>query len=217
MGARNPKREHRRIRFSAVLALAALLVGASGTGAPRLEARLGGLRRTPPSTEAFQEIGYRPALKNPLVISGRYTWLGGSDFERVTVAPFRETARAVQGELSIERERGRDRHVALSRVPVLSVVFGALASVLSGDAGSLRTLFDVELTGTSAWRIVLRPKDEQLRGRIDSVVLMGHRDRMRCVHVAGKGTETLTVLGMTETPLADASLAVLVERYCSLP
>ena len=97
------------------------------------------------------------------------------------------------------------------------MVFGALAAVLSGDARSLHELFEVEFAGTSKWRVVLRPKDEQLGERVTSVILMGQHDRMRCVQVEGAGTETLTILGMTEAPVADASLAVLVARYCPLP
>jgi hypothetical protein len=107
--------------------------------------------------------------------------------------------------------------VELSRVPVLSTVFRALSSVLSGDAESLHELFEVELAGSSRWRVVLRPKDEELRKRITSVTLMGQEDRMRCVDVEGAGAETLTILGMAEAPLANSPLAVLVEKYCPIP
>jgi hypothetical protein len=151
------------------------------------------------------------------VISGRYTWLGGEDFERVTVFPFRETARVVRGELSIQRQKGPERRVELARVPILSTVFGALSSVLSGEADSLQKLFDVELGGASRWRVVLRPKDEEIRKRVTSVTLMGQENRMQCVQVEGAGSQTLTILGMAEAPLANASLAALLEKYCPIP
>jgi hypothetical protein len=195
----------------------AVLAGSPSRGETPVQGLVDRLRRPPPSTEPFHEVSYRKALKAPLVTSGTYTWFGGLEFERVTSAPFEERARASDGELTVVRKSGKERHLALSRVPALQVLFGGLSAILSGDPDTLERRFEVDLAGDARWRLRLIPRDEALRGRIPSLVLIGEDDRVRCAYFEGVASHTLTLLGRTEAPHPDSTFEALVDRYCPAP
>lgn len=162
-------------------------------------------------------MGYRRALKAPLVTAGTFTWLGGLDFERVTSKPFDERARAEGGMLSVSRRAGEERRVSLARVPELRLLFGGLSALLSGDSAELGRMFDVETVGDLRWRLRLVPRDDSLRARVETLVLLGEGDRVRCAYFERAGSQTLTLLGAAAEPSPDTTFQILLDRHCPSP
>lgn len=181
------------IAIAAITTIGSALAAAPPTAA----ALLAGMAQTPPASTPFIEVSYRSVLDRPLVASGTLHWLGGDALERDITAPFTETAKAGNGELSVQRGTGKVHRVPLARAPQVGAMLAGFRALLDGDAASLERDFSLSVAGTDArWVITLAPRDAALRKRLASIGIDGAGHAPNCLVVSdANGDTTVTLLG----------------------
>lgn len=183
------------------------------------------LQRTPPVSDAFHELRWRRALRQPLQVAGVLSWHGGMAFQRQVQQPYRETSRLENGDLIQQREGSAERSVPLRRAPELRVLFEGLAALFAGDAAAFSALFEVTLVqagaqasghtdasaaagdpdqATGAWRLDLAPREAALRQRVPALSFHGRGDHARCLVLHQGSAQTLIVLDDAPLPAAPA-------------
>lgn len=196
------------------------------------------LQRTPPVSDAFHELRWRRALRQPLQVAGVLSWHGGMAFQRQVQQPYRETSRLENGDLIQQREGSAERSVPLRRAPELRVLFEGLAALFAGDAAAFSALFEVTLvqagaqTGAQAgsqtdgrasapavadgpdhaagtWRLDLAPREAALRQRVPALSFHGRGDHARCLVLHQGSAQTLIVLDDAPLPAAPAMPATV--------
>lgn len=191
----------------------AIALGAAPGFAQSLLAKLA---QTPPVATPFVEVSYRGVLSRPLIVAGTLRWLGGDRLERDVTQPFTETAKAGDGELSVQRGDGEVHRVPLARAPQVGALLAGFRALLGGDLSALEQDFTLAAEGSQAhWVVTLTPRTPQLRQQLQSVVIDGRATEARCMTVTdAHGDSSITLLGAmakaglpSATPLESALAA----------
>lgn len=172
-----------------------LIAAAATTEAPGdLEELLAGL--APESGRAelhFTERRDSSLLQEPLVVSGRLWRNEQGQLVRQTIEPARETQKLGAGMVVIERPGRSPRNFSLSHAPELAVLYHALTALLGGDAAAVREHFEHELThDDEGWQLTLRPRDENLAERVETLSLSGSANELQCFVLALADGESIT-------------------------
>ena len=152
-------------------------------------------------------------LDRPLVLAGEMQWLGGDRLERDVRAPYRETAKIGNGEMSVQRGDGPVRRIGADRAPQIGAMLAGFRALLGGDFAALAPHFDVRAAGdTHDWALTLLPRENVLKSTVQSIEIDGGDRQPRCMitHEAD-GDVSITLLGPhaergapSPVPLADA-------------
>lgn len=191
-----------RLALRSLLATGALLPAVAPAAGPGLAgALLAKLARKPPVSTPFIEVSYRGVLSRPLVVEGTLHWLGGDRLERDVTRPFQETARAGDGELSVQRGDGAVHRVPLDRAPQVGALLAGFRALLGGDLATVQRDFTLAAQGSEArWVVTLTPITPQLRQQLQSVVIDGRAEEPRCMRVTdANGDASITLLGAMAT------------------
>ncbi|HSE77129.1 MAG TPA: LolA-related protein [Alphaproteobacteria bacterium] len=123
------------------------------------------------------------ALTEPLRTSGKLEYRAPSWFARYTEAPVEERLIVDDDSLVIERPtEGVRRSLDLASQPELRAIVEAIRAPLSGDTTTLRTQFDVTISGDDrSWRLDLRPRAAEARALILGIVLEGAGDEVLAI------------------------------------
>jgi Outer membrane lipoprotein carrier protein LolA-like len=123
----------------------------------------------------FEERRFVGAVTEPLVSRGTLRFEPPDRLIKKTESPHRETATVDADSLSVENADGVETtHIDLWVSADLRLVFDSLRAVLRGDAGALRALFDIAVTGDeAAWTMTLTPKEASEATRIERIVVSG--------------------------------------------
>lgn len=145
------------------------------------------------ATLHFTERRDSPLLEQPLTVTGRLWRNERGELVRETVEPRRETQKLSASMIVIERPGRSSRNFSLDHAPELAVLRHALVALLAGDAEALRETFDHELTGEGeTWQLALRPRDETLAERVDTLTLTGEGDQLQRFVLALADGERIT-------------------------
>jgi hypothetical protein len=186
------------VRRSACALACLLASGAALAAAPGLaQSLIAGMAQTPPAATPFIQVSYHAVLDRPLVASGTLRWLGGERLERDTTAPFQETAKLGDGELTVQRGDGRVHRIALARVPQAGAMLAGFSALLGGDAAALAQDFTLSAAGDAArWTITLTPRTATLRKHLASIVIDGRAHAPDCLTLNdANGDVTVTLMG----------------------
>ncbi len=171
------------------------------------------LRRQPPVHEAFHELRWRRALREPLQVSGVLSWHGDMAFVREVRQPYQEHSRLEQGNLIQQRQGSAGRSVPLHRAPELRVLFEGLSALFAGDHQAFTALFQTGLVqagtepGNQAWRLDLTPHESSLRNRVPALSFHGTGQQARCLVLHQRNAQTLIVLDDLPLPPAPDAAA----------
>ena len=161
------------------------------------EAVIRSLERDPPATIEFSEARFSPLLAEPLIVSGRLSYLGAGSFDREVTAPYKENT-SIRGEsVRVERDGDKARTFALKRAPELGGLLASFVALLSGDASAVSREFTVTASGRdAAWTIELTPLDGRQRRRLEEIVVGGAGNEPKCIVVlSSQGGGTVMLLG----------------------
>jgi hypothetical protein len=180
-------------------ALTMLCIASQGVhGAPvDAAALIESLAREPPAVIEFAEARFSPLLTEPLIVSGRLSYLGSGNFDREVTAPYKETT-AIRGEsVRVEREGENARTFALRRAPELGGLLTSFVALLSGDAARVTREFSITANGgDAAWTLTLEPLDNRQRRRLKEIVVGGAGAEAKCfVLLAPDGGGSVMLLG----------------------
>ena len=200
----------RAARRCAALLLCSAVTSVSGATLDA-DALISRLARVPPATIAFSEARFSPLLTEPLVVSGRLSYLGQGSFDRDLDIPYAEHT-AIRGEsVSVERAGEPPRTFALKRAPELGALLMSFVALLSGDAAAVAREFTMTASGdTAVWTIELTPMDARQRRRLQRIVVSGAENEPRCLAVIGQqGGGSVMLLG--ESAAAEVSSSTSLE------
>ena len=122
----------------------------------------------------FVEHKYLSLLSEPLTLRGRVTYRAPDYVEKAYDDPDGERYEVRGRQLTIELADGRRRELDIEEHPVLRAFVESYRGTLAGDLDTLRTYFDLELSGSMEnWRLVLVPKQSELSEYLSAVVVLG--------------------------------------------
>jgi len=178
------------------------------------------LAKPTPATIDFSEIRFSPLLKQPLIVSGTLGYQGPTSLDRHVTQPYRETTEIRGDSVRVRREGEPERSFGLKRAPELQGLLSAFTSLLAGDHSAVEREFTIDASGdTSAWRILLAPRDARLSRRVKLIRIEGRNDAPRCFSIIGDNNgASMMLLGATaHVELPKPVTREWLERFCSQP
>jgi len=176
------------------------------------------LAKPTPATIDFSEIRFSPLLKQPLIVSGTLGYQGPTSLDRQVTQPYRETTEIRGDSVLVRREGEPERSFGLKRAPELQGLLSAFTSLLGGDHSAVEREFTIDAAGdSSAWRILLAPRDARLSRRVKLIRIEGRNDTPRCFSIIGdNNAASVMLLGLaTHTELPTPVTREWLDRFCS--
>ena len=145
----------------------------------------------------FVEVSYRGMLDRPLITSGTMKWLGGDKLERDIEKPYRVVAKIGDGQMSVQRGNGEVQAMPIARAPQMAAILSGFRALLGGDITQLSRDFEVKAAGNEArWVLTLTPRANELKSRVQSIVIDGRDHAPRCMTLnESDGDTTITLVG----------------------
>ena len=181
------------------------------------DALLRSLARTPPATIRYVEVRYSKLLTEPLVVSGRLSYLGPGRFDRVVERPYDETSSIRDGEVVVRRGDQPATRFSLKRAPALEGLLDTFGALLAGDGALLQRSFTSTLSGDeSSWRFDLVPRSQAIGKWLSGIVIDGADDVPRCITLTEPdGDRGVMLLGdLADQPLPAPLDPASLESRC---
>lgn len=127
----------------------------------------------------------------PLILSGTLRYDSPARVEKEIDTPFRERY-VVDGDvLRIEPRDKRPRTVSLSEHPALWAFVESFRATLAGNLPTLQRFYEVSLEGDREhWRLLLRPRHEQMRELVDSITIEGSNADITAIEILEVGGDS---------------------------
>lgn len=177
-------------------ALAAGLLALSCGAAPAQEAGLAQVMRllsaVQASTVRFSETKQMAALSEPLVLSGRLSYLRGGRIEKDVETPYRERIVIDGDSMLVESPtRGESRSYSLRASPAAWAFAEGLRATLGGDLATLERYYRTSFKGgVEDWTIELAPRDEEMARYVRSIEFSGRHANIAQISVNEAGGST---------------------------
>lgn len=157
--------------------LLALACGAAPAQDAALEQVMRLLSEVKASTVRFSETKKMTALSEPLVLSGRLSYVRGGRIEKEVASPYRERTTIEGDTMTVESPaRGESRSYSLRASPAAWAFAAGLRATLGGDLAALVSYYRVSFSGgVDDWRLELVPRDEEMARYVRSIEFRGRR------------------------------------------
>ena len=175
------------------------------------------LARPAPAVTPFVEVRYSKLLEQPLVVKGQLEYHEDGTLVRAVKDPFQERTEIKGETVSISRVGKSPRKFSLKRAPELRSMLGGFSAVLGGGRADLERDFNIGVTGeTSAWKLALTPKSQQVGKYVRDIVIEGAQSEPRCIIVTQPDDESsLMLVGKaTESKLPMPLARDWLTRFC---
>jgi outer membrane lipoprotein-sorting protein len=121
----------------------------------------------------FDQTKQLTGMKRPLASHGRFCVVAGKGVLWRTLKPFPNTLRLTRDEIvHFQGERVAMRLEA-KQEPTVRMINSVLFSLLAGDLAQLETLFEVEGSADSTWKVSLKARAPALAKAIGTIALDG--------------------------------------------
>jgi hypothetical protein len=121
----------------------------------------------------FDQTKQLIGMKKPLASNGRFCVVAGKGVLWRTLKPFPNTLRLTRDEIvNLQGDRVAMRLDARQE-PTVRMINSVLFSLLAGDLGQLESLFDVEGSADTGWRVSLKAREPALAKAIGAISLDG--------------------------------------------
>jgi hypothetical protein len=133
----------------------------------------------------FQEATYSSLLTEPMIARGVLKFVPPQTLEKIITSPSHERYVVEGDRVTYESERkGVQRTLSLEEYPALRSFVEAFRSSLSGDAGTLRQVYEVTLDGSRGkWTLLLRPREASGKSVVDYILLTGSDGRVATIAI----------------------------------
>lgn len=122
----------------------------------------------------FDQTKQLAGMKKPLASSGRFCVMAGKGVMWRTVKPFPNTLRLTRDEIVAFQGERVSMRLDAKQEPTVRMINSVLFSLLSGELGSLDTLFEVDGTAeASSWKVALKARQPALAKAIGAISLEG--------------------------------------------
>ncbi|HVJ54222.1 MAG TPA: LolA-related protein [Aliidongia sp.] len=140
-------------------------------GLPSLMASLSQVKS---ASARFVEHKSVQMLTRPLEATGTLTYVAPRTMEKKTLSPAPESIELRGDMLSGLRSNGDRYSVDLNEHPEVAALVEGIRSTLAGDLPTLERYYIVRLLGTrGAWQLLLTPRDESVRDKVDVIRIVG--------------------------------------------
>jgi hypothetical protein len=131
----------------------------------------------------FEQTKQLAGMKRPLASSGRFCVVAGKGVLWRTLKPFPNTLRLTPDEI-VNVQGGRvAMRLEAKQEPTVRMINGVLFSLLAGDLGQLDSLFEVEGSADSGWKVSLKARSPALAKAIGTIALDGD-SYVRNIHIS---------------------------------
>lgn len=139
----------------------------------------------------FTEQRNSDLFERPLILSGTLRYDSPARVEKRIDTPFKERY-VVDGDvLRIERGGKRPRTVLLREHPALWAFVESFRATLAGNLSTLQRFYEVSLEGDRAhWRLLLRPRNEQMRELVNSIRIEGSNADITAIEILEVGGDS---------------------------
>jgi hypothetical protein len=121
----------------------------------------------------FDQTKQLAGMKKPLASNGRFCVVAGKGVLWRTLKPFPNTLRLTRDEIvHFQGERVAMR-LAAKQEPTVRMINSVLFALLAGDLAQLETLFEVEGSADTTWRVSLKARAPALAKAIGAISLDG--------------------------------------------
>ena len=203
-------------------AIALAVISSPVSGEPSNQdatALLRGVAQTPPATIRYVEVRFSKLLTEPLVVSGRLSYLGPGRFDRVVERPYDETTSIRDGEVVVRRGDQPPTRFSLKRAPALEGLLDTFGALLAGDGALLQRSFTSTLSGDeSAWRFDLVPRSQAIARWLSGIAIDGAGTVPRCITLTEPdGDRGVMLLGdLADQPLPAPLDPASLESSCAM-
>jgi hypothetical protein len=122
----------------------------------------------------FDQTKQLAGMKKPLASTGRFCVMAGKGVMWRTVKPFPNTLRLTRDEIVAFQGERVSMRLDAKQEPTVRMINSVLFSLLSGELGSLDTLFEVDGTAeASSWKVALKARQPALAKAIGAISLEG--------------------------------------------
>jgi len=149
------------------------------------------------SSVRFSETKRMAALSEPLVLSGRLSYLRGGRIEKDVEAPYLERT-VIDGDTMLVESpaRGESRSYSLRASPAAWAFAEGLRATLGGDLALLERYYRITFGGSvEHWTLELAPRDEEMARYLRSIEFHGSGAQITQIGVneAGGNTTVMTL------------------------
>jgi hypothetical protein len=139
----------------------------------------------------FTEQHNSDLFERPLILSGTLRYDSPARVEKQIDTPFKERYVVDGDTLRIERGGKRSRTVSLHEQPALWAFVESFRATLAGNLSTLQRFYEVILEGDRAhWRLLLRPRNEQMRKFVDSIKMEGSNADITAIEILEVGGDS---------------------------
>lgn len=174
----------RKPKFAYLLVLAVLT---SATDLPAqdwtIESVMEGLRGLRHVEATFIETRRSGFLTKDLKLNGVFIFNAPQTFIKETFEPYPEVVQIDSNGVRIDQERSgqesqsRTQFIAADAHPLVKGLVDSAQATMSGRKELLEVRYELNITGTEQdWSVVLIPKEEVLREKVESIMFLGSRD-----------------------------------------
>lgn len=122
----------------------------------------------------FDQTKQLTGMKKPLASQGRFCVVGGKGVMWRTVKPFPNTLRLTRDEIVAFQGERVSMRLDARQEPTVRMINSVLFSLLSGELGTLDTLFEVDgAADAGSWKVALKARQPALAKAIGAIALDG--------------------------------------------
>lgn len=135
----------------------------------------------------FDQTKQLAGMKKPLAAQGRFCVVAGKGVLWRTLKPFPSTLRLTRDEIVAYQGERVSMRLDAKQEPTVRMINSVLFSLLSGELGTLDTLFEVDGgTTASGWKVALKARKPALAKAIGAIALEGNA-YVRTIDIAEAG------------------------------
>jgi hypothetical protein len=139
----------------------------------------------------FTEQRNSDLFERPLILSGTLRYDSPARVEKQIDRPFKERYVVDGDALRIERDGKRPRTVSLREHPALWAFVESFRATLAGNRSTLQRFYEISLEGDREhWRLLLRPRNEQMRELVDSIKIEGSNADITAIEILEVGGDS---------------------------
>ncbi|MES2320103.1 MAG: outer membrane lipoprotein carrier protein LolA [Pseudomonadota bacterium] len=132
------------------------------------------LAKPPVMCGRFDQTKHLAGMKKPLASYGRFCVVAGKGVMWRTLKPFPNTLRLTRDEIVAFQGERVSMRLDAKQEPTVRMINSVLFSLLSGELGSLESLFEVDGTAEAAsWKVALKARQPALAKAIGAISLEG--------------------------------------------
>lgn len=197
--------------------LSSLLLPPAAATEAGAAALVAGLQRELPARTPYTEVRFAQMFDRPLVVRGELEYLGPGRLGKRVDSPYTEVTTIADGQVSVQRGKGKARQISLGQVPELEGFLRGFSALLGGDAEALARDFDLVTTGDDTrWHLTMTPKDARLKRRVASINVDGAGNAARCFAIldADGDSSFMLVEGLAAEELPKPLTRTNIEITC---